>query len=135
MIVVDTNLVAYLFIPGDQTDANEQVIQRDPTWAAPLLRRSELRSVLTMYMRQQGRTVAQALSTMMHAEELIGGREYALPSDDFLQMTDQTTLSAYDTEFVALAQSLGIPLVTTDGKILKQVPTTAVSPEQFLSAR
>ena len=132
MIVVDTNLVAYLLIPGHQTETSERVFQHDTIWAAPLLWRSELRNVLTLYMRQQGMTLAQALSTMEQGEKIIGGRDYAVPSAAVLQVTDRTSLSAYDAECVALAQALGIKLVTTDGKVLRQVPRIAVSAEQFI---
>jgi predicted nucleic acid-binding protein len=37
VIVVDTNVIAYLFLPGEQTAAARRTLQRDPRWAAPLL--------------------------------------------------------------------------------------------------
>lgn len=36
MIVVDTNVFAYLYMPGDSTAKVERLLERDPDWAVPL---------------------------------------------------------------------------------------------------
>ncbi|MBN9494469.1 hypothetical protein J0H33_14165 [bacterium] len=41
--------------------------------------------------------------------------------------------AAYDLESVAVAQSLGINLVTNDKEVLAAFPETAVSPADFVS--
>jgi len=51
MIVVDTNVLAYLLMPGKFTAGAEQLLRSDPEWAAPVLWRSELRNVLATYVR------------------------------------------------------------------------------------
>ena len=48
MIVVDTNIVAYLYLPGEHTAAVERLLERDPEWAAPILWRSEFRNILAL---------------------------------------------------------------------------------------
>jgi hypothetical protein len=53
VIVADVNLVAYLVLGGPQQTLAERVLQRDTVWAAPLLWRSEFRSVLAAFMRQR----------------------------------------------------------------------------------
>ena len=37
MIVVDSNVIAYLYLPGAYTASAEALLQRDSEWAAPIL--------------------------------------------------------------------------------------------------
>ncbi len=43
MIVVDTNLIVYLYLESKHSPLAEQVLMKDPEWHAPLLWRSEFR--------------------------------------------------------------------------------------------
>ena len=131
MIVVDTNVIAYLLIPGERTSKAEQALNKDPYWVAPLLWRSELRNVLTLYMRQMQMQLAYALDVMQRAERLFANKEYHVASDKILPMAASCLLSAYDCEFVFLAQNLGTQLLTVDKKIIGSFPETAVSLETF----
>lgn len=131
MIVADSNLLAYLLIPGDHTALAESVLANDPDWAAPLLCRSELRNILATYMRQRRMSLVQAQRTMELAEDILRGREYSVPSDEVIETAASSGLSAYDSEFVVLAKRLKVRLVTTDGAILKSFPSLAVRPERF----
>ena len=131
MIVADSNLVAYLLIPGDQSALADRILLKDADWAVPLLCRSEVRNILTLYMRQEGMTLSQAQETMEQAEVLWRNREYAVPSDDVLEMTSRFQVTAYDAEFVVLAQQLGIPLVTFDKTVRRAFPGLTIDPEEF----
>ncbi len=51
MIVVDTNIIAYLYISGERSQQTEKLLSIDANWNAPLLWRSEFRSVLSRYLR------------------------------------------------------------------------------------
>ena len=131
MIVVDTNVIAYLFIPGSHSRASKALLQTDTRWAAPLLWRSEFRNVLATYLRQGHITLDQALFLAEEAEYLMKGREYTIPSSKVLSLVNDSQCSAYDCEFVALAQDLNTKLVTSDRKILKAFPKVAVSLERY----
>jgi len=135
MIVVDTNIIGYLFLNSPRSTQAETALKKDSTWAAPLLWRSELRNVLTLYLRKGLLTLEDALQIMEEASRLLAGREFAVPSLAVLTLADQSTLSAYDCEFVALAQDLGVPLVTVDRQILRDFPQVAVGLEEFVGER
>jgi predicted nucleic acid-binding protein len=50
-----------------------------------------------------------------------------------LELAHRSGCTAYDCEFVALAEKLELPLVTSDPQILKAFPDQALSPRDFLS--
>ena len=61
MIVVDTIVIAYLFMPGDHTEAARLTRAADAAWAAPLWWRSEFRNGLALYLRQHHLPLGAAL--------------------------------------------------------------------------
>ena len=131
MIVVDSNVLAYLYLPGEFTDAAERLLESDPDWHAPILWRSEFRNILAGCLRRGTLTFEQALAIQREAESLLDGAEHELDSRRVLERVQGSDCSAYDCEFVALAQALGTHLVTMDGKLLKEFPSIA----EPLSAR
>ena len=133
MIVVDTNLIAYLLIDGGQTELAERVLQKDEAWASPLLWRSELCNTLVKCVRSGLFGLNAAFRIMNEAESLMAGSEYAVVSGDVLSLAASSACSAYDAEFVVLARELGVPLVTSDKQLLEIFPETAVSPARFLA--
>ncbi|HEV2132527.1 MAG TPA: type II toxin-antitoxin system VapC family toxin [Longimicrobiaceae bacterium] len=131
MIVADSNLISCLMIPGQQTVDAQAVLRKDPLWAAPLLWRSEFRNVLALYLRQKHLTLADALHFAEAAEALLRGREYQVESAPVLRLAEQSGRSAYDCEFVHLAEELQVPLVTSDRKVLGAFPNRAISMQDF----
>ena len=127
MIVVDSNVLAYLYLPGEYTAAAEALFERDPEWAVPILWRSEFRNILAGYMRRRALTFAQAHELQREAEGLLTGSEFELDSLPVLELVRDSDCSAYDCEFVALAIKLGTKLVTMDSKLLRAFPTRAVA--------
>jgi len=129
MIVVDSNIVAYLYLPGEYTPSAEALLESDPGWAAPILWRSEFRNILAGYLRRGILTFRQAHGLQREAEDLLRGAEYEVDSLSVLELVRDSECSAYDCEFVALAMKLGTKLVTMDGKLLRAFPgiTAALS--------
>lgn len=127
MIVVDTNIIAYLLLSGENSERASLALRRDPIWAVPILWRSEFRNVLALYIRKSILTTAQAVEIIEKADRLIAGREFSLSSLLVLELVAQSNCSAYDCEFVALALDLGVPLLTADSRILDQFPQVAIS--------
>lgn len=86
MIVVDSNVVAYLYLPGDYTEQAEILLQRDPDWVAPLLWRSEFRSILSGYLRRKTLTFEAARDLQLEAESLMAGAEHEVDSRLVLEL-------------------------------------------------
>jgi predicted nucleic acid-binding protein len=133
VIVADTNLLVYLYVRGQRTVQAEAVLMQDPVWAAPLLWRSEFRNTLAGLVRRREIDLDDAIRISHDAELRMVGAEYGVASQPVLQLAIQSRCSAYDCEFVALAQDLRVPFVTADRQILAAFPSTAVSPAHFVA--
>lgn len=131
MIVVDTNVIAYLLLPGNQTAFARSAFQRDPTWVAPLLWRSEFRNVLATGLRQKHFTLRQANDVMIAATDLMSGGEYDVDSTVVLKLARDSGRSAYDCEYVSLAKELRVPLVTQDKLLLQSFPRDTIALSDF----
>ncbi len=127
MIVVDSNIIAYLYLPGAFTVAAEKLLDDNTDWAAPVLWRSEFRNILAGYFRRGDLTIEQAKAIQSEAEALLAGNEFELESNAVFELVQSSNCSAYDCEFVVLARKLGVQLITMDGKLLKAFPETAVA--------
>jgi len=127
VIVVDSNILAYLYLPGEYSANAEALLERDPEWAAPLLWRSEFRNILAGYLRRGTLTFEQVTALQEEAEALLEGAEFAVNSISILELVRDSNCSAYDCEFIALAKRLDTKLVTMDSKVLRAFPEHAVS--------
>ena len=131
MIVVDTNVIAYVLLPGAHSELARAAIARDPVWAAPLLWRSELRNVLATYLRREHLTLAEAARIQATAESFVEGREFAVDSATVLELAASSGCSAYDCEFIALARALDVDCVTSDRALAGAFPETVVTLRRF----
>jgi len=132
LIIADTNLIAYLMIPGTKTSLAKGVYLKDSEWQSSLLWRSEFRNVLMLYIRNQEISLHKAVRIMEIAEKKFG-MGLSPSSDDVLALAEQSGCTAYDCEFVALAMTLSIPLLTSDRKVLAAFPDVAASPEEYIA--
>jgi len=127
MIVVDSNVLAYLYLPCEYTAAAEALLERDSEWGAPILWRSEFRNILAGYLRRKVISFEQANSLQREAESLLMGSEFEIDSLSVLELVRDSDCSAYDCEFVALAMKLDTRLVTMDKKLLRAFPQRAIA--------
>ncbi|HEX9276139.1 MAG TPA: type II toxin-antitoxin system VapC family toxin [Casimicrobiaceae bacterium] len=133
MIVVDTNVIHYCWVRGQHTGAAQAVRRRDPDWHAPILWRSELRNVLTAYLRRGLMSREQIVRILDAADRVLAGSEHTIADELVLDVVASSPLTAYDGEFVALANALSVPLVTADKAVLKAFPDRALTMEAFVS--
>ncbi len=132
MIVVDTNIIGYLYLSSKRSEQAEKALLKDAEWAAPILWRSEFRNVLAQYIRKGILSFEDAVRIIDEATRLMEGMEYEVASMDVLQLAKESACSAYDCEFVALAREMNVSLVTVDRQILQEFPTDAISLDEFV---
>lgn len=135
MVVVDTNIIVYFYVTSTQSHVVQQLVHIDSNWVVPYLWRSEFRNAIVQYMRHRNLTLSNALTIVERAESRLSGREVHVSSQNILSLAQNSTCSAYDCEFVALANQLQIPLITEDKKVLREFPHIASSLAQFISSR
>jgi predicted nucleic acid-binding protein len=134
MIVADTNVIAYLYLPGERLEQARQALRKDQSWAAPWLWRSEFRNALILYVRKRWIMLSEAQEMLDESLRLMFGREHDVISSHVLRLATQSACSAYDCEFVALAQDLNVPLVTVDKQVLAEFPEVAISLDEYVAA-
>jgi predicted nucleic acid-binding protein len=132
LIVVDTNILAYLYIAGKYSEQAAALLEEDSDWCSSRLWRSEFRSVLSLYLRKEILSMAEVLVIISQAEVLLSSREYEVSSTSIMHLVQASSCSAYDCEFVALAMYLDVPLLTSDRKILREFPDVAASINNFI---
>lgn len=133
MIVVDTNVVAYFWIPGPRTGAAEALAEIDPEWVAPALFRYELRNVLATLVRAGKMPLDVAARVASGADDQVEDAAGEADARTVLSLSARSDCSAYDCEFVGAALALGVPLVTCDRKLAKAFPGVAASLEAFVA--
>ena len=134
MIVVDTNVVVHLITDGPDSADASALFEEDDEWASPRILMSEFRNVLVGMVRSAAITSDRAKVMSDRAAAILGDRITPVDSAHVLDVAIECGLTAYDAEFVAVARTLGVPLVTLDGGILEGAPDVAVRPRTFLDA-
>ena len=122
MIVVDTNILAYLYLETEYTPRVETLFEHDPDWRVPLLWQSEFRNVLSVIMKKGILSLESAWHIYYAAAETIADHEYHVDPIEVLRLSRSSGCSAYDCEFIHLAEYLDTVLVTMDKKLLKAFP-------------
>ena len=131
MIVTDATLLVHLslsVIEPDLSGLARAVRRRDRDWVVPALWASEVRHVLMKYVRGEALSVPEALDAVEALDVLVTVRPVA--HAEVLDAAFRYGLSGYDAEYVALADRLGVPLVTSDKRVLAAVER-AVTPIVF----
>lgn len=129
MIVVDTNILEYLLIQGEHSERVEQLLIEDSDWVAPRLWLDEFLNVLATIERVGKMESQEADGILSDAIELMEDRSYDVPAQRVLATAKRTGCSAYDSQFLTLAEDLGLKLYSFDQKLINRSGGVAVKPE------
>jgi predicted nucleic acid-binding protein len=134
VVEVDPDLRAYAVLPGERSIAVQALAERDPHWLAPRLWRWELRNVLATTMRVRRLPLSDALAAFAAAEQLVEEAGLEPSVEDCLRVAARGRISAWDAEFVCVAEALGVPFVTADRRLGKAFPECTVALEDAASS-
>jgi len=126
VVLVDTNVLAYLMLEGDRTSAAQELFERDADWRSEAVIMVEFSNVLTTYVRTKVLSRDQGLKLLAGAEKLVPVLT-SVQNARALEVATQFGISAYDARFVALAIQMKVKLVTEDAKLRAAVPSWTVS--------
>lgn len=134
MIVVDVNVIAYALIQGEKTNLALKLRQKDPEWIVPSLWRHEFLNVLSTVQRAGLLSHSQCIETWESAFNIFNKAEHPVDMENALMLAMNSKISAYDAEYIALAQSHKVLCVTEDKKLLENFPQTAISIKKYLDS-
>jgi predicted nucleic acid-binding protein len=131
LIVVDTNVIAYLLIEGEKTPLAQEAYRQDGTWLVPGLWKHEFLNVLATFGRQGGANLDELTKIWWQATSFFIRREQEPDMELALRLAYEKELSAYDAQFAAVAIESGVRLVTEDQQLLRAFPDIALSLADF----
>jgi predicted nucleic acid-binding protein len=135
MLLVDTNVVAYLLIEGNHTAAAQQLHRRDSDWRSEAFLLIEFTNVLASSIATKRMTLSLAGDFLAKVVALFDGKLARIPHASVLAIASRHGVSAYDARFLALADQLGSRLVTEDAKLRSAAPKLTQSLAEALASR
>jgi predicted nucleic acid-binding protein len=132
LIVVDTNIIAYLLIQGERTPLARELMERDSQWFAPSFWRIEFLNVLMNYSRHLKMPPEDVRRIWNASFQLPHLREEGVEPQQALDAALAHQISGYDALFVALAHNFKTVCVTQDKALRKAVPRLTVTLDEFL---
>jgi predicted nucleic acid-binding protein len=131
MIVADANLVAYYYLPGPLQPLAQKIMQKDSVWLVPPIFISEFRNIILGFVRKDKLHKKDAIELAVRVELVFNQKTKGISSVQVMDVACDSGCSAYDAEYISLAQMMNIKLVTNDKFLLTAFPKIAVSLEDF----
>jgi predicted nucleic acid-binding protein len=131
VLLIDTNVLAYLLIEGDRTPAAQALYERDPDWRSEMFILVEFSNVLATYVRTHALTVEEGLALLARAQSLMPSLASASHAHA-LETAAQLRICAYDGRFICVAKELGTRLITEDAKLRTAAPQWTRSIDEAL---
>ena len=134
MLLVDTNVVAYLLIEGDYTEAAQELHIRDSDWRSEAFLLVEFTNVLVSSIARKRMTLSMAEDFLAKVVALFDGKLGRIPHASVLAIATRHRVSAYDARFLSLADQLGSRLITEDARLRAAAPALTQSLAEALAA-
>lgn len=134
MVVVDTNVLGYLLLEGEQTPYARALLAQDGDWRSESFVMVEMTNVLVTVMRARGMPLRDAINVLANAHIVIQPGLEVADHAQVLELAAHRTISAYDARFIVIARDLGTRLVTEDVKLRRAAPDMTQSIAEALVA-
>jgi len=133
MLLVDTNIIAPLYVRSAGSQAVAKLFARDAVWRTEPLALIELSNVLIAYERARYITAATARDCLNRAAAFLQPHLFRVSHQAALDAALRFRTTAYDARFLALARQLGVRLVTEDAKLRAAAPALTQSLAEALA--
>jgi len=133
MIVVDASVVAFLLIDGELTDAVRELHRIDPDWVTPPILNHEMLNILAAVGSAEGSSEAME-PIWRHVRALVASRQQVPDPVRSLRLGVELGISGNEAQYLCLAESLGLPLITQEKSLLQAAPKRAVSVHDYLGS-
>ena len=134
MLLVDTNIIAPLYVRSARSPAVAELFAHDPVWRTEPLALIELSNVLINYKRARYITAATARDCLDRAAAFLQPHLFRVSHQAALEAALRYGTTAYDARFLALAQQLRMRLVTEDAKLRAAAPALTQSLAEAVAA-
>jgi len=135
VLIIDTNVIAYLLIEGDYTADARLLHRRDDDWRSEAFIMVEFTNVLTASIAARRMDLVLAQKFLADATSILQGKLASIPHDSMLSLAVQYRVTAYDARFLALADKLRSRLVTEDARLRAAAPALTQSLAEVLATR
>ena len=135
MVLVDTNVIAPLYVRSARTEAVEELFARDAVWRTEPLALIELSNMLITYERSRYITAATARDCLNRAAAFLQPQLFRVSHQAALEAALDYRVPAYDARFLALADQLGIRLITEDARLRAAASALTQSLAEVLATR
>ena len=135
MVIVDTNIIAPLYVRSARSPAVAELFAHDSVWRTEPLALIELSNVLITYERARYITAVRARDCLKRAAAFLQPYLFRVSHQAALDAALRYGTTACDARFLALAQQLSMRLVTEDLKLRAAAPALTQSLAEALAAR
>src|SRR5437763_17163173 len=133
MILVDTNIIAPLYVRSARSEAVTELFARDAVWRTEPLALIELSNVLITYERARYITAATARDCLNRAGAFLQPQLFRVSHQAALDAALRYGTTAYDARFLALADQLGSRPITEDASPRAAAPALTQSLAEVLA--
>jgi predicted nucleic acid-binding protein len=130
MIVVDATVVPFLFLEGELTEVVRELHALDSGWVTPPILNHEILHLLTRLGIAEGKEPMERLWREIRV--LLSTAQQIPDPVRSLRLGIEYGLSGYEAQYICLAESLNLPLITEESRLQELFPKRALGVMDYL---